>query len=39
MKLSELFCFKNKINFTALLFFLAAGNKKFQWENATTIRV
>ena len=30
MKPSELFCFKDTINFAALLFFLAAGNKKFQ---------
>ena len=30
MKSSELFCFKDAVNFSALLFFLAAGNKKFQ---------
>ena len=30
MKPSELFCFKDTINFAALLFFLATGNKKFQ---------
>ena len=29
MKPSELFCFKDTINFAASLFFLAAGNKKF----------
>ena len=30
MKPSELFCFKDTVNFAALLFFLATGNKKFQ---------
>ena len=30
MKPSELFCFKETVNFAALLFFLATGNKKFQ---------
>ena len=35
MKISEIFCFKDR----ALLFFLAAGNKKFQRANATAIRV
>ena len=39
MKASELFCFKDPINFAALLFFLAAGNKKFQQANATAISV
>ena len=36
MNPSELFCFKDK-NFAALLFFLAACNKKFQRANATVI--
>ena len=30
MKPSELFCFRDTVNFAALLFFLARGNKKFQ---------
>ena len=34
VKPSELFCFKDTKNF-AVLFFLAAYNKKFQWTNAT----
>ena len=38
MKPSELFCFKDTINFTPLFFFfLAAGNRKFQRANATAI--
>ena len=37
MKPSELFCFKDTKNFAALLFFLAACNKKFQRANATDI--
>ena len=37
MKPSELFCFQNTKNFAALLFFLAAFNKKFQRANATDI--
>ena len=39
MKPYELFCFKDTINFAALLFFFGAGNKKFQRTNATAIRV
>ena len=37
MKPSELFCFKDTNNFAALLFFLAACDKKFQRANATDI--
>ena len=37
MKPSELFCFKDTKKFAALLFFLAACNKKFQRANATDI--
>ena len=37
MKPSELFCFKDKKNFAALLFSLVACTKKFQRENATDI--
>ena len=37
MKTSELFCFKDKKNFAALLFFVAACNKNFQRANATGI--
>ena len=37
MKPSELFCFKDTKNLAALLFFLAAYNKKFQRANATDI--
>ena len=37
MKVSELFCFKDKKNFAALLFFSASCNKKFQRANATDI--
>ena len=37
MKPSELFCFKDTEKFAALLFFLAACNKKFQRANTTDI--
>ena len=37
MKSSELFCFKDTKKFAALLFFLAACNKKFQRANATEL--
>ena len=37
MKPSELFCFKDTKNLAALLFFVAACNKKFQRANATDI--
>ena len=37
MKVSELFCFKDTKNYAALLFFLAACNKKFQRANATDV--
>ena len=39
LKPSEVFSFKGKMNFAALLFFLSAGNKKFQRANATAVRV
>ena len=39
MKPYELFCFKDTINFAALLFFFGAGNKKLQRANATAISV
>ena len=40
LRASELLCFKDAINFAALLgFFLAAGNKKFQRANETAMRV
>ena len=34
MKPSKLVCFKDTINFVALLFFSAASNTKVQWANA-----
>ena len=37
MKPSELFCFKDKKIGRIIIIFLAACNKKFQWENATDI--
>ena len=37
MKPSKLFCFKDKKNVAALLYFLAACNKKFQRANAIGI--
>ena len=37
MKPSELFCFKDTKNLAALLFFVAACNKKFQRANASDI--
>ena len=40
LRASELLCFKDAINFAALLgFFLAAGNKQFQRANETAMRV
>ena len=39
MKPSELFCFKDTKHFAALLFFLAACDKKFQRANATDSRM
>ena len=39
MKPSELFCFKDTINFAALLFYLSGKQWKFQRANATAIHV